>query len=167
MIKERGELLVETFEDLPYKAKVLIFNEKNALEILDDIGITICSINSPIEKLYYVALIILLNKKDIFLYVDFQSEIQCNDKTYYADFTICYDEKLNDMLKENFNLIIECDGYNFHQKTKEQVDYDNKREYDLKMQGYEILRFSGRQIYNNPMECAEETLKFIIEKNTK
>lgn len=52
----------------------------------------------------------------------------------------------------------------FHQKTKEQVQKDNEREYDLKMAGYEILRFSGTQIFNNPIKCAEDTYNYIIKK---
>jgi hypothetical protein len=31
----------------------------------------------------------------------------------------------------------------------------------LKVAGYNILRFSGSQIYNHPFECAEETFKYI------
>lgn len=162
-----GEYLVQTFDNLPHKAKVLIFNEKEPLKILDYIGIPMEDISSPIEKIYYVALHILMSRYEPILYVDWQSKIDCNGKIYYVDFTIMYDEMVNNFLKEDFKLAIECDGYEFHQKTKEQVDYDNKREYDLKMQGYEILRFSGRQIFDNPIKCAEETLKFIAERSRK
>ena len=49
------------------------------------------------------------------------------------------------MCDENVNrfntdkkILIECDGYEFHQKTKKQVENDNKREYDIKMLGYNI-----------------------------
>ena len=38
-----------------------------------------------------------------------------------------------------------------------------KREYDLKMAGYEVLRFSGSQIYNEPFKCAEDTYNYIMK----
>lgn len=73
-----------------------------------------------------------------------------NNKHYIADF---YDKKAN--------LVIECDGHEFHQKTKEQVAHDNERELDLKMAGYNVVRFSGSQIYNKPFECAKELYNYI------
>lgn len=63
--------------------------------------------------------------------------------------------------------MIECDGHEFHEKTKEQVIYDNEREYKLKSAGYDVLHFSGSEIYNNPYECAEKTLNYISKNNKK
>lgn len=87
-----------------------------------------------------------------------------------ADFMFKADDYLTKLIlgKEirnyNYKLIIECDGYEFHQKTRQQVQKDNEREYDLKMAGYEILRFSGSQIYNEPLKCAEDTYNYIMKK---
>ena len=128
-------------------------------------------IKSPIEQIFITAFEIYCKKqqyRDIYLFP--QHEVICGNKKYYIDFTFLADDYLthlifSDKLKNNnFKLAIECDGYEFHQKTKEQVQKDNEREYDLKMAGYEVLRFSGTQIYNNPLKCAEDTYNYILKK---
>lgn len=158
------EYLLDIFENLPRKAKLLII-EFNMLEILIEFAIIEMDKNSPIEQIYFIALSILKEKMDIDFMIEPQYEIKHNNKKYFADFSISHYECFKDDLKNDFKLIIECDGYEFHQKTKEQVDYDNQREYDFKIEGFEILRFSGRQIYSNPMECAKKTIDYIIERN--
>lgn len=128
-------------------------------------------IKSPIEKIFITAFemyIHMSNKEEFFLFP--QEKVQIDNKTYYADFMFKADEYLTKLIlgKEirnyNYKLIIECDGYEFHQKTRQQVQKDNEREYDLKMAGYEILRFSGSQIYNEPLKCAEDTYNYIMKK---
>lgn len=42
--------------------------------------------------------------------------------------------------------VIECDGHEFHEKTKEQAKYDKQRERFIVSQGYTVLRFSGSEI---------------------
>lgn len=164
-MEKNNDLLLDVFEDLPYKAKSLIFGDNNMLKTLEDISVMIEDCESPIEKILYVALISTLNSYDLFLYIENQTLIESNGRKYYADFTISHDEMLNWDLREDFMLVIECDGYEFHQKTKEQVDNDNQREYDIKMAGWEIIRFSGREIYNNPIECAKKVMRYIAIKN--
>lgn len=44
--------------------------------------------------------------------------------------------------------IIECDGHDFHEKTKEQVIHDKRRERCLLATGRKVLRFSGTEILN-------------------
>lgn len=129
------------------------------------------SIKSPIEQIFITAFEFycrLENKKRIFLFP--QKEVIYNNKKYYIDFEFEADDYLTSLIFEdklknkNFKLAIECDGYEFHQKTKEQVQHDNEREYNLKMAGYEVLRFSGIQIYNNPLKCVEDTYNYIIKR---
>lgn len=128
-------------------------------------------IKSPIEQIFITAFELyceLENKKKVYLFP--QQRVDYKDKTYYLDFAFLSDDYLSNLVLEdeilntNFKLAIECDGYDFHQKTKEQVQRDNEREFDLKMAGYEVLRFSGTQIYNNPIKCAEDTYNYIIKK---
>ena len=59
-------------------------------------------------------------------------------------------------------LIVECDGHEFHEKTKDQVEKRNKRDYNLKMQGFDILHFSGSEIYKDPVGCARKCIDYII-----
>lgn len=159
---DRNETLLDIFENLPIKAKCLVI-EHNNFDILEEIGMYDYKIFSPIELIFYITFEIEKEINNNFIYIQPQYDLEYKNKKYIADFVIEYDEITNNNLKEEFKLIIECDGYEFHQKTKKQVEYDNKREYDLKMMGYQILRFSGSEIYNNPKECVKKVFKYIEE----
>lgn len=124
---------------------------------------------SPIEQLLSLCLTnlrISFNNWNPFIEItNFvpNQEIKCkNGKKYRLDFyfVVAYKNQ------ETKYFGIECDGYEFHQKTKEQVEYDNQRQRDLQNNGIEIIRFSGSEIWNNPFKCAEE-VKNIILSNCK
>ena len=95
-----------------------------------------------------------------------QEKININGKTYFADFLIdpmrtgwvTYEN--NDI----YRLVIECDGHDFHEKTKAQVEKRNQRDMDLKSAGYDVLHFSGSQIYKDPDKCAEDVFEYVIQK---
>lgn len=161
-IYEDTEIILEEFLKLPKKVQQLLLmpmiNQMRFPTVFID------EIKSPIEQIFITAFDYIMscdNRKNIYLLP--QAEINIGDKKYYPDFLFEYDPYINNY-NTNSKIIIECDGYEFHQKTKEQVQRDNEREYDLKMAGYEILRFSGTQIYKNPIKCAEDTYNYIISK---
>lgn len=58
-------------------------------------------------------------------------------------------------------LIVECDGHDFHERTKEQAARDRSRDRIAQYQGIPILRFTGSEIWNDPMRCADEVLAFM------
>jgi len=49
---------------------------------------------------------------------------------------------------------IECDGHEWHEKTKEQVARDKLRDRRLILDGIVPIRFSGSEIHNNSKGCA-------------
>lgn len=53
-------------------------------------------------------------------------------------------------------LIVECDGHNFHERTKEQAAKDRGRDREFQLRGYTILRFIGSELYANPLDCARQ-----------
>ena len=57
--------------------------------------------------------------------------------------------------------VIECNGHEFHEKTKDQVAKDNKRQRDLTREGYTVINFSGSEIYNDATDCAMQIKKII------
>lgn len=65
-----------------------------------------------------------------------------------------------DFLVEGRRIVVECDGYDYH-KTKEQLLIDCKRQRDLTLQGYQVIRFSGTEINDNPDKCVKELLDMI------
>lgn len=66
-------------------------------------------------------------------------------------------------LEKNKKIIIECDGHEFHEKTKEQAQHDKERDRFLQAEGYPIYRFTGSEIYRNPLKVYFE-LQSMINK---
>lgn len=111
---------------------------------------------SPIERMLGVGLYnaqayweSLADSRGLNIYP--QMDIVCGKKTYRADFQISAivggKEKI---------LVVECDGHEFHEKTREQAVRDRQRERDLIKEGYIVVRFTGSEIYNNLYKCISE-----------
>ena len=69
-----------------------------------------------------------------------------------------------DFLVDNTNIVVECDGHDYH-KTAEQIRSDYQRERFLQKQGYLVVRFSGAEINENPDECCREISEMIGTTN--
>jgi len=52
--------------------------------------------------------------------------------------------------------VVECDGHDFHEKTKQQVTKDNRRERELQIAGWHVFRFSGSEIWNHALRCCKD-----------
>lgn len=170
-----SEYIKSMYECLPDKAKTMFFAILYKLSIegnskIIDFGkywmeeYTQC--NSPIEKIFMLAFTIIKIMRfdelpsDIFDVFTFpQLDIETNNHKYYVDFYIMlsFEDK-------EIGVVVECDGHEFHQKTKEQVTHDNEREYEIKKAGYDVLRFSGSQIFNNPFKCANDVFDYLLSK---
>jgi very-short-patch-repair endonuclease len=129
----------------------------------DGLEFAVVDCESPIEQMLSIELETAQRqgKFDIPLLVDVigfekQKIIVCGDKKYRADIAIPV------KYWNGFKMfLIECDGYEFHQKTKEQVAKDNERMRDLQLAGYIIIRFSGSEIYHKAPRCACEIANII------
>lgn len=82
----------------------------------------------------------------------FQVTSQASVGPYKADFLI---------RTAKANLVIECDGHDFHERTKEQAEYDRKRDRWMQANGYAVLRFTGREITRDADKCVEEIVRFL------
>lgn len=58
-------------------------------------------------------------------------------------------------------VVVECDGHDFHERTKEQAARDRARDRDLQSAGYKVFRFTGSEIYRDAILCAREVLSEI------
>lgn len=139
------------------------------LTVDNDCSLMECLVDceSPIEQLlslHLTDLRISFNDWNPFIEVSQigrNQEIKCkNGKKYRLDFYFIVNYKN----QETKYFGIECDGFEFHQKTKEQVQYDNQRQRDLQNEGIEIIRFSGSEIWKNPIKCAKEVKQIILSK---
>jgi len=60
--------------------------------------------------------------------------------------------------------VMECDGHDFHEKTKEQATRDKERERYLQSLGLIILRYSGSEIWRDPVAAAEDALSILWKR---
>ncbi len=55
-------------------------------------------------------------------------------------------------------LIVECDGHDFHERTKAQAARDRKRDRQSQHWGLPVLRFTGSELWADPWACAMEVI---------
>ena len=58
--------------------------------------------------------------------------------------------------------VIECDGHDFHERTKHQARHDKSRDRWMTANGIKVLRFTGSEIFADSSACAAETLKAVF-----
>ena len=133
------------------------------LEILVGCLTMIKDCESPIERMLGVGLYnaqtyweSLADNRAINIYS--QMDIVCGKKIYRVDFQI--NAIVNG--KEKI-LIVECDGHEFHEKTKAQAIKDRQRERDLIKNGYIVARFTGSEIFNNLYKCVNEIKEILFD----
>jgi hypothetical protein len=96
-----------------------------------------------------------INDMRVDFLVELHSEEEGNELSYR-----CLDVEVPDPIVSR--LVVECDGHDFHEKTKEQASRDKERDRFLKIGGYEVFRYAGTDIFNRPMECAQEAVNFML-----
>ena len=75
---------------------------------------------------------------------------------YRADFLlrICMDEAVGPVWAA-----VECDGHDFHEKTKEQAASDKARDNHFQSLNIAVLRYTGSVIWRDPAGAAADALK--------
>lgn len=61
-------------------------------------------------------------------------------------------------------IFIECDGHDFHERTKEQAQHDREKDRAIQAAGIPILRFTGSEIHRRPVYCAGQVVGFVINR---
>lgn len=83
---------------------------------------------------------------------------------YRVDFLVCSDfgadvEQTNALGHPPWGMVIECDGHEFHERTKAQARRDRQRDRIMTMAGITVFRFTGSEIYRSGESCALEALE--------
>lgn len=136
-------------------------------ELFDEIISISSESQSPIEKLFAIEFNKFLKRNRLYSLLDvfqfdqqypIETEDPIESKNYIVDFLItCSDYKREIDCK----FAIECDGHEFHEKTKEQVAKDRERDRLLLEEGIITIRFTGSEIVSNPPECARQAVRII------
>lgn len=71
--------------------------------------------------------------------------------TYRADFAVLFNN--------GGKIVVECDGHDFHEKTKAQAQHDKSRDRFMQDKGWRVFRFTGSEIYKSPLTCATSVLR--------
>jgi hypothetical protein len=66
-------------------------------------------------------------------------------------------------LDSSFKLLVECDGFQYHGDKTSFTD-DRRRDRILKSHGYEVLRFSGPEIFANPVQAAVDLAEYLATR---
>jgi very-short-patch-repair endonuclease len=140
-------------------------------------------IDSPIERLMYVGISCLVPSQELVFFPILNLEIVHENSHHevlkraseYGCMVIQMQHRLLDW-KADFVLscpsistkkvIVECDGHAFHERTKEQAARDRSRDRAAQQAGHIMLRFTGSEIYRDPLGCSRsaiETLARAIE----
>ncbi len=102
---------------------------------------------TPIERVVYFA---LLSRS---VWENFKVYPQMPIGRYRADFLV-----IKERYPDKYRYVIECDGHDFHERTKEQAQHDKKRDRDMQKVGYKVFRFTGSEIWRTTGKCVLEAL---------
>lgn len=107
---------------------------------------------SPIEQLFHASLTLLWDTLMLPRGTGLKVEQQVPIGNYRADFLFTVVKKEGGKA----NIVIELDGHDFHERTKEQASRDKARDRWMAANGFEVLRFTGSEVWRNPFKCAAE-----------
>jgi very-short-patch-repair endonuclease len=86
-----------------------------------------------------------------------QVTIPSVEKRYRLDFAI-----MN--AAEGLYLAVEVDGHQWHEATPYQVQSDKSRDRKLTAAGWQVLRFTGSEVYRAPDACVREVRELITRR---
>lgn len=75
---------------------------------------------------------------------------------YRVDFVLSHSKVKFEARK---SIVIECDGHDWHEKTKEQAARDKKRDRTLQRTFGAVLHFTGSEIYRDPSACMLDAIQ--------
>lgn len=66
---------------------------------------------------------------------------------YRADFVV---------ERNGHSVVVEVDGHDYHERTKEQAAHDRKRDRRMAAQGHTVMRFTGSEVWGDAIACVLE-----------
>lgn len=114
---------------------------------------------SPIERVMYVVL------RDEFEWAITQDRAELIPQKqigkYRVDFYFSYTSDQGELVE----FVIECDGHDYHERTKEQAQHDKKRDRFFTEKGYIVLRYTGSEILREPHKLTEPIYTIMVKKD--
>lgn len=137
--------------------------EKRALdEYIDDVvewakedystlfGVLTQHCESPIEALFVAAFLPTLLRDPSY---SLTPQAQLGD--YRVDFLVTLG-----LGGAERHVIVECDGHDYHERSKQQAERDKSRDRAITSQGLPVFRFTGRELHRDAGACVDEVVEF-------
>lgn len=114
------------------------------------------TIESPIERIAWL----YITENFDFLWKTGRMNLkrQMQIANYFADIYIEYYSSREEWIK----IVIECDGHDFHEKTKEQAARDKRRDREMTLSGYKVLRYTGSEIVSDPEQIISDIYDIMV-----
>lgn len=168
-IDERYRVILERFDPTSEKAREHLtqdaanrmqwFKQRIAKDFEQNVLAAIRSrqIQSPVEQFFLMEWEYMGLSKKYEVGLLPQAPVITDSGEYSVDFVIT---PLGTR-KGRARVAIEIDGHDFHERTREQVRSDKKRERAIVRSGVTVLRFSGSEIVRNSRSCVAEVAKYL------
>lgn len=114
---------------------------------------------SPLEIKLLGALLNLASPPPNYLSPMPEVTLECQKQIgpYRVDFLIETDSYEGDRIR----IVIEVDGHEFHERTKDQAQRDKERDRFFAVSGYLVMRFTGREVFRDAGGCSAEVSAYI------
>jgi len=119
-------------------------------------------ITSPIEQIFLMEWKYSKAEERFNVKINPRKKVRTIGGAFEIDFLI---KSSDDQTK--LELAIELDGHEFHEKTKDQVIKDKRKERAIVTSGFPVLRFSGAEIVRNVRACVEEIISYLEKQKSK
>lgn len=126
-----------------------------------DEAFAICE--SPIERLFYAGFFPLQLVHNLRRPGRVIIQPQVSVLGYRADFVtaiVCQNTEQRRTCLHR--IVVECDGHDYHERTKEQAARDKKRDREMQAAGYEVWRFTGSELHRNAVNCSRGVYRELL-----
>ncbi len=160
--------------DIDHKLPALL--QSAAARAWEQAPVWLSMCESPIEKLFLFAVwarwqwidrleVMHLPFKVMREYAKGDTKILCSPQTHIGDYRVDFLFAGDNPAREEATLIaVECDGHEFHEKTKKQAARDKSRDRELMALGIRVLRFTGSEIWRDPGACADQAVGMLVDE---
>jgi very-short-patch-repair endonuclease len=98
-----------------------------------------------------------------------ESQVPLLGGRYRADFVVtnagveAFADALEGYVYQPIRIVVEVDGHEWHERTKEQAARDKARDRELQIAGWKVLRFTGSEVWKDPAGCVRQLKSCIAQ----
>lgn len=140
-----------------------------SLRIFSAVQMAKSKLGSPIEEILYAAMIAQSVHQIHWCLSDIATDwkpsfdgvfgfLQAKVGRYRVDFLI-----VDARTPSGHVYVVECDGYDFHERTPVQAKRDRRRDRWMTARNVRVLRFTGSEIFGDPEGCAFEIMSTVFQ----